>query len=100
MRNAQIDDATSGIVIAGTRCKHMKIDPQSNWNNAIDSNSREALSRSLRGEESARDYMTALVDAAIDGRFDPEFAGNPDPQHVHVTTSCHLMVLKFHLVQV
>ncbi len=72
----------------------MKIDPQSNWNNAIDSNSREALSRFLRGEESARDHMTALVNAAIDGRFDPEFAGNPDPKHVHVTTSCHLMVLK------
>ena len=72
----------------------MKNDAPMIWEDAIGEDSRIALGQFLSGNESARAQLTQIVDATIAGLYDTDFAGKPNPETVHVTTSCHLMVLK------
>ena len=53
----------------------------------------DLLHRFLGGDQSAAPGLTAIICAAESGRYDADYAGKPDPERVHVTTSCHLMVM-------
>jgi hypothetical protein len=63
------------------------------WARVTGPEGRELLSRFLQGDRNVAASMASIVDAADAGHYDAELAGNPDPEAVHVTTSCHLMVL-------
>jgi hypothetical protein len=53
----------------------------------------DLLRRYLDGDQTAAPELTAIFEAADAGRYDAQYAGNPDPDKIHVTTSCHLMVM-------
>ncbi|WP_114288076.1 hypothetical protein [Candidatus Halocynthiibacter alkanivorans] len=53
----------------------------------------DLLRRYLDGDQTAAPELTAIFEAADAGRYDAEYAGDPDPEKIHVTTSCHLMVM-------
>ena len=54
---------------------------------------RSILSRHLNGDSDARRGLRHFVEAACDGALDCALRAEPDPDHVHVTTSAHLMTL-------
>ena len=63
------------------------------WKRVSGPQGLDVLRRFLAGDSDASDDLTAIVDAAQNGDYDADYAGNIDPEKVHVTTSCHLMVL-------
>ena len=54
---------------------------------------RSILSGHLSGDPEASHELGRFVDAACDGTLDDALRTDPDPDHVHVTTSSHLMTL-------
>lgn len=54
---------------------------------------RALLSDHLNGDPDAGQQLGSLVEAACDGLLDDALRTDPDPEHVHVTTSAHLMTL-------
>jgi hypothetical protein len=63
------------------------------WARVIGPEGLDILARYLGGDQSAARPLTAIINAAATGHYDDDYAGNPDPEKIHVTTSCHLMVL-------
>ena len=53
----------------------------------------DLLRRFLGGDQSAAPGLAAIIDAAETGCDDTNYAGNPGPEKIHVTTSCHRMVM-------
>jgi len=53
----------------------------------------EILRCFLAGDSDAAEPMTTIINAALAGYYDADYAGSVDPEKIHVTTSCHLMVL-------
>ena len=53
----------------------------------------DLLRRYFGGDQTAAPGMTAIINAAEAGQYDADYAGNPDLERIHVTTSCHLMVM-------
>ena len=53
----------------------------------------DLLRRYFGGDQTATPGLAAIVKAAEAGQYDADYASNPDPDRVHVTTSCHLMVM-------
>ena len=68
---------------------HLALD----WTQVTGPEGLDLLRRYLAGDQSAAPAMTAILKAAQSGHYDADYAGSPDPKKVHVTTSCHLMVL-------
>ncbi|MBL4873333.1 MAG: hypothetical protein JKY41_08045 [Rhodobacteraceae bacterium] len=62
------------------------------WANVIGAEGRDILKRFLNGVTTANAELKAIIDAAISGDFDDDYAGNPSAD-VKVTTACHMMVL-------
>ncbi len=62
------------------------------WSQVSGVEGLDIISRYLAGDKSSEQGFAAIIQAAIDGQYDAHLAGEPDTG-VHVTTSCHLMVL-------
>lgn len=54
---------------------------------------RVLLSAHLAGDLEARSRLGTILDAACEGALDDDFKADPKPDHVHVTTSAHLLTL-------
>lgn len=54
---------------------------------------RSILSRHLNGDRSVAPELGTFVEAACEGVLDDALRAEPDPDHVNVTTSAHLMTL-------
>ncbi len=63
------------------------------WAQVTGTDGQELLCRFLQGQQRMAAPLSAIIDAANAGHYDAELAGSPDPEAIHVTTSCHLMVL-------
>mgnify|MGYP002525158932 CR=1 FL=1 len=70
----------------------MSLSDTTQWSNVIGVQGRGILNRFLDGDTTANAELKAIVDAAISGDFDEDYAGNPSAD-VKVTTACHMMVL-------
>lgn len=71
----------------------MKQSVARNWHQVSGTEGLDLLRRYLGGDISAAPVLSAIFTAAVDGEYDADFAAAPDPEKIHVTTSCHLMVL-------
>lgn len=63
------------------------------WAQLTGTDGRELLGRFLQGQQRMAAPLSAIINAANVGHYDAELAGSPNPEAIHVTTSCHLMVL-------
>ena len=63
------------------------------WARVIGVEGLDLLRRYLDGDQSAKPDLLEIFDAADAGQYDSDYAGSPDLNKIHVTTSCHLMVL-------
>jgi len=71
----------------------MKQSISADWSRVIGPEGLDLLRRYLAGDQLAKPDLVEIFDSADAGQYDSEYAGCPDPKRVHVTTSCHLMVL-------
>jgi len=71
----------------------MKHSISADWSRVIGPEGLDLLRRYLAGDQLAKPDVVEIFDSADAGQYDSEYAGCPDPKRVHVTTSCHLMVL-------
>lgn len=63
------------------------------WSRVSGPEGLEILSRFLADDKSADAPLSEILEAADSGHYDAGYAGAPDPERIHVTTSCHLMVM-------
>ncbi len=63
------------------------------WARATGPEGLDLLRRYLGGDQTAAPGMPAIIKAAEAGQYGADYAGNPDPERILVTTSCHLMVM-------
>jgi hypothetical protein len=63
------------------------------WDEIISGNGRSLLARFLLGDGRPSTALLNVFEALDEGAFDDNLATTPNPEKVHVTTSCHLMAL-------
>lgn len=63
------------------------------WDEIISGKGRSLLARFLSGDGRLSSALLKIFEALDEGAFDGNLATTPNPEKVHVTTSCHLMAL-------
>ena len=63
------------------------------WEALVTGHGRHTLQSFLDGDQAAAEELRELFAALDTGALDQFLAARPDPDEVHVTTSCHLLVL-------
>lgn len=71
----------------------MTVSISQDWSRVTGPEGQDVLRRFLADDQSAAAALTEIMDAANSGFYDADYAGNPDPEKIHVTSSCHLMVM-------
>ena len=62
------------------------------WSQVSGAEGLDIIHRFLDEDKNAQSTLSDIIDRANAGEYDAQLAGNPG-EGVHVTTSCHLMVL-------
>ena len=63
------------------------------WSQVTGQDGLDVLRRFLSGDKTATEAMSSIIDTALAGEYDKNYAGEIEREKVHVTTSCHLMAL-------